>query len=217
MLPDNQATTRSPQWRRAGFTLVELIVVIAIIALLATITAPSVNRALLSATTAKLRAHVGTLANAAVLYKSDTDNRYYPGQQYASQLGTYTGSQVLAASIYGYGYDNIDNVPPPTPQSEFGLYKAEYLSTISTRTNTLSDLAGSPRAILYYPSRRGQTGTSQYVFGDNSAYTGAATEAEFNAFIAESRFGGAVNSGEFLLIAPGDDGQYFSDDDIKNW
>ena len=219
MIWQDQATTRSPQWRRPGFTLVELIVVIAIIALLATIAAPSINRALQSAMTAKIRAHVGALANAAVLYKSDTDNRYYPGQQYASQLGTYTGSQVLAASIYGYGYADIGN--SPTPKSEFGTYKAEYLSEISTRPETLSDLAGSPRAILYYPSRIGETGLSQYVFGDNSAYgNGAEIEANFTSDITDSRFGGAVNSGEFLLVAPGPNGTYFEttgNDDIKNW
>lgn len=62
--------------RRSGFTLIEMLVVIAIIALLASILAPAVSGALAQAQRTKCAAQMRQFHQAALMYATDTDGRF---------------------------------------------------------------------------------------------------------------------------------------------
>ena len=67
---------RTHQGKRAGFTLAELMVVIVIIGLLATLVVPNVVRKLVAATRTTAEANVKTLADACDSYAIENNGRY---------------------------------------------------------------------------------------------------------------------------------------------
>ncbi|MCK4601005.1 MAG: prepilin-type N-terminal cleavage/methylation domain-containing protein [Phycisphaerae bacterium] len=197
----------------AAFTLVELLTVIFIIGLLASILMPTIGSILGAARAAESTARIQALAGAIMSFHRD--HHYYPGQRGSNPYGS--RSEWLARAMF----TDEDATPPSFPaSSKYMSFKEGWLYD----TDVLSD--GFPRemAICYYPARLGGSGLGQYVYADNDVFTNPAptdgNEAEFHNFIEDTRFGetGApYNPGEFLLIAPGKDREYFTSDDPKNW
>lgn len=109
----NRPTAPAARPRPArAFTLVELLVVIGVIVILATMLIPAVIKARNLAYAAKSQARIEELGNGARMYFRDNMN-LYPGQLYAgSVMGSLsgtdtthaTGSQMLAASLFGFSY-----------------------------------------------------------------------------------------------------------------
>jgi hypothetical protein len=152
----------------------------------------------------------------------------FPGLEQAEDWeGDYTGSQVLAAHLFDYyapasdaPYGRIDAAEPGA-RSTYADFRPGMLGHMGSepgQMNFLMDAYPDPMPILYYPS--GRPTELGYSFEDNAAITGKTAE-EFEAFILDpdvtGNFRQPVSRNGFLLIAPGPDREYFTDDDIRNW
>ena len=224
---------QTPRRRVTGFTLIELMVVIVILALLIGILLPSFSAVRAAARDARVRARISELSSGAMAYKND--NGYYPGQRYPGELTTYTGSQVLAVSLFAYGYGDINDAPGTVATDpKYAPIRDGDLQTLSGCLRTIIDRfgGGSDRPILYYPSRLGVIGLSQYHEGDNGAYTAGVSwpdygdttvgQTNFQKCIKDRRFTGDASTtpyrdGEFLLIGAGVDRTFGTADDNHNW
>jgi type II secretory pathway pseudopilin PulG len=246
--PRNPATSsrRTRPDRPSGltaFTIIELMVVVAILSMLITMLMPTLDAIRDRARRANAVARMQTLSNAAYQYQQD--HRFFPGQRDPELLagsdpaGPYTGSQVLAAAIYDYDVAETDTPPDAaTPKyaqlSEGDLYNPVEVNRVRgdlpapDRPNTLSDTISSsePAPFLYYPARLGEAGLAQFVFEDNEDYLDDDSSSfndqdEFEEFITNDTIdedsNEPHNSGEFLLISPGPDGTFGNDDDVKNF
>jgi hypothetical protein len=78
--------------------------------------------------------------------------------------------------------------------------------------------------ICYYPSRPGTGGrppADQYAYDHNNVHTDDhCAPGDFHEFIEDPRYDDParpVRDGEFLLIAPGADRRYFTQDDVVNY
>lgn len=204
-----------------GFTLVELLMVIAIIGLLMMILVPAVHTARLQGEVAKAQVRVTELAGACNLYHQDTG--YYPGQAEPGKLlGTptspaphYTGSQYLAMILLVHGGaeftsgDFLDDGPD------------DDLST----GGTISDRTSKGMAILYFPARLAETGLDQFKRDDNDIYWPADDNDpkhisldEFREYIwnpalpldNETPERKPFADGKFIIVAPDYKGEYFT-------
>lgn len=251
-------TIHNVRRRRAGraFTLAELLIVIVIIGLLMSILTPTITAIMQQAYTANSLARINELSNGANVFKEEFGK--YPGQddylkhsQFSAPawIYSYTGSQVLAAHMFGLydesnpnPYHVFDNgeLDSLLPTSKYAPYDPDILKTIvgdgGTKLYlTISDGFPKARALCYYMSAQG-LGTDQFHYSQNEVYTGggAATAdgkkaiKRFQTMIVEPRVDAgsygpgvevkpAINDGQFLLIGPGKDNEFFSTDDVKNW
>ena len=159
--------TRGPV-RQAGFTLVELLVVISVILLLAMLLIPTVDRIMLQVYAAKSATMVKGLHDGILVYKEK--NRLLPGEQTKDDegvalsptprarmdSGTLTGSQVLAACLFDIEFNRIGTKDfsqqlaasdPDTIDASkvYAEFKPEYLMTYKdsltnkTVINSISD------------------------------------------------------------------------------
>ncbi|MHC4563661.1 MAG: type II secretion system protein [Planctomycetota bacterium] len=237
---------------RAGFTLVELLVVISIIGLLVGILMPTIRAVLMQAYAADTQARIKSLSSGAITFKQD--HQRYPGQDTylehgtpggGSTIYTYSGSQVLAAHLFGlydeskpsnpadltdgpYERFNSDYTGAITPTSDYAVYKPDMLRTRNDRPLTIVDCFPKARPLLYYMSAVG-LGVDQFHYTQNSVYTGegdSKLEQSFKKFtvdhtVDQDLYGSgtkpAVREGQFLLISPGKDKEYFTNDDLRNW
>lgn len=168
---------------RNGFSLVELLVVIAVLVILIGILAPSVNQALLRGYITRGKNAIGALSNAAISYKSDSS--YYPGQRYPGMMentsgspsGTIPGSAILSLSIWGWTGQQDKDGDRTHDSGEEGLYfnssasgdisgdpVSSYMAfkddaVLDTTKYVLSDqYPPGKMPILYYPSKVGNDG-----------------------------------------------------------
>jgi prepilin-type N-terminal cleavage/methylation domain-containing protein/prepilin-type processing-associated H-X9-DG protein len=75
---DTPPTRRGERWSRGGFTLVELLVVLGVIAVLLSLLLPALNAARRSSYAVRCAANVRTICAALVLYASDNNGRFPP-------------------------------------------------------------------------------------------------------------------------------------------
>ena len=93
-----------PRARRAGFTLVELLIVVVILAILAAVVIPQINNASAEAKESALRASLATVRQAISLYRVQ-HNEAYPGlggwDEFVAQLTEGTDSAGNPGTKYG--------------------------------------------------------------------------------------------------------------------
>jgi len=166
------------------------------------------------------RVRVNSLEKGAELYRKKIG--HYPGQrqvhQLASEGGMYTGSQLMAMAMY------LIELTPEGPKGVlrggYDIYKEEFITqNYPGYPYTLSDLmpGEGAMAICYYVRRPDKEGLDRFVEADNAVYTDRAKGGDFRAFIAERCMKGGNYIHDFLLISPGPDRKYFTDDDITNF
>lgn len=225
-----------------GFTLIELIVVISIIALLVGIIGPSISKVRELGFKAKSTAAIQELASGAMQYKSEYN--YYPLQTpYPSSFSS-KASAAFGAYMLGYDVTNAANTAFISPDDHTIATSLQHdrkpiISESNDRFSTggsgsLAEYTpldqwkkGDELAVLYYPSNIGNDGTTfNSVFTDdiNSDYgaTLPVTSDHDKFNLRDTKFGTGsdsriFNADSFLLIAPGIDRAYFTGDDIKNF
>ena len=110
---------RAARRRRAGFTLVELLVIVAVIALLLSLMGPTANRAIQLARINKCKSNLHQMGNAAAQYSAD-NNTYVPRDasgefahyQFAACLSPYTTGKTCTAAEkqnWGFVYNFLKN------------------------------------------------------------------------------------------------------------
>lgn len=97
-------------FRRRGFTLVELLIVIVIIGVLASIAAPVVTNASRRAKESAVRDHLNKLRKAVSYFREDTD-------RYPANL-----TDLAAASAPAQGYSSGGQMLPIKPEKYYGPY-----------------------------------------------------------------------------------------------
>jgi len=103
-----------------GFTLVEVLVVVAIISILMTIMLPNFNTARLKGKDAKRKANMKQIQAALEMYKADQSNKLYPTNP---GVVTKTGTNVLSALSLNY----LPQFPtdPADPLYQFYYYTTD--------------------------------------------------------------------------------------------
>ncbi|HNX27131.1 MAG TPA: prepilin-type N-terminal cleavage/methylation domain-containing protein [Phycisphaerae bacterium] len=233
------------QAHKRGFTLIELLVVISIIVLLVGIIGPSISSIRNLSFKAKSTAAIQELAAGAMQYKSEYN--YYPLQPSIPDSGTYNSQASAAFGKLMLGYTTVMSGSTFKFRSDSSTYERTPLVPESTdrfvlntsttiKTNRKTDTTvsvllytpldqwkkGDEMAILYYPSTIGNDGTALsdvFAVSCNDTYTASTSLTNFSSKLQDTKFGTTkiVNSDSFLLIAPGIDGEYFTDDDVKNF
>ena len=162
---------RTPDERldEAGFTLVELMVVVAIIALLAAVVIPNFVHARAQAAVSQTEANMKQIATALELYYAD--NQGYPatGTTVTPTLFggpnnpylTSTPSNALTRKPYAYTYVQPQNgIPPSYALSDPGAYDPTTLSNLQKGANGSSDtLCAQTCTTINYDPKDGFYGT----------------------------------------------------------
>src|SRR6516164_5358779 len=129
--------------RRTGFTLVELLVVIGIIAVLIGILLPALNRARQNAKRVECAAYLRQIGIAAIAYANDNRGMLPPKRL---DDGTATYTPAFAAL---YALDNKDG-PPDSGSSVGRLVARKYLTNTKIEMCPSAQDLGDPSRAMYY-------------------------------------------------------------------
>ena len=215
-----------------AFTLIELLLVIAIIGLLLSILLPAFSKILKSARAAATSARVQGLAAGANQYY-ERYKKVFPGTDAYSRAklnsGALSGSQMLALRLFGLADDGkyIKEASKLVPYNE-----DEVLRTVEKREWTIVDAFGEDMAILYYPARTeyaivksGSDNENMYRYAENKDYyldeNGQRVDQSqqfYNTVADMSNVGkGQPYRSDFVIISAGIDQVFLTADDAMNY
>ncbi|MCK4627245.1 MAG: hypothetical protein KAV00_18170 [Phycisphaerae bacterium] len=209
-----------------GFTLVELLVIVGIIALLAGLLLPALNHFIIQSSKAKTQAAINLIDGACQHYFTDFDD--YPPSHDSNYSG-WTGSELLVLFLTGYGPDaGNDGIPGADLSTDdgmpeygfrlkqrgyvYGLYGVENLRVHDGggRPEFVDTFGAFGNPILYYR----WTG-SNYDGDHNNDGPG-----ELNSYAKDSD--GAYYRTDFILISKGHNQEWnapsdMNSDDVTNF
>lgn len=145
--------------RRAGFSLIELVIVIAILGILAAVAVPRMSRGAAGATSSRLRADLATMRSALELYYVEHNNTYPAVGDFANALvNQYTdvdgnlNATKTGVFIYGPYLKEIPTIQVGPRKGSNGVAAADAVGvawlyddtagTITPNTDTATDDAG---------------------------------------------------------------------------
>jgi len=217
--------------RRSGFTLVELLAVIMIIALLAALVTPAVMRARNSARNAAIKAEIDMLHTAIMNYKNEYGS--FPPAVSVAGLNSPAGKHVQR--LFPRSSPNPD---ARTPDNSIVRWLKGYTTV---PTDPYGSTSGAPRQKLfdfdvtrvtpddqYYPA--GKKG-SPYVYIDSASYlssgsvmTWSLPGGTYSALRVPNASGlmndpaqAAFNPDTFQILCAGQDEEFGTDDDLSNF
>jgi prepilin-type N-terminal cleavage/methylation domain-containing protein/prepilin-type processing-associated H-X9-DG protein len=142
---------KKPQGRLAGFTLVELLVVIGIIALLVSILLPALTKARRAANTVQCQSNLRQIVQAMMIYTSDY-NGYIPGSPQTTGgflIGPLTAAGAIGWNSPPFGADITGSTPLGCPGiSQTWDWEAPLAAVMGVSFNQAGDLAS--RMQRYY-------------------------------------------------------------------
>jgi prepilin-type N-terminal cleavage/methylation domain-containing protein len=219
--------------KRGGFTLVELMAVIAVIVVLAAISVPMINVALKRSRRAQAEAEIAALANAIEHFRL-VQGHYPPVDSAADGTLFDSGAPGTGSLVYylcDYALDADDSANPGynvkgLPSAKFPkplfTFKSDRLTTGASGVECFVDPYGRP--YLYVPAKSYEAGLSgpDPVTGDARSGTWGARPKDW-AGPGDERW---VNPKTFILVSLGENGttnwndaeaRYRDEDDINNF